>query len=108
MTNKNFELALEFLFPSEGGYSNHKADKGGATNMGVTQQTYNYYLKKNNLSQKDVKNITRNEAKEIYYNEYWKTSGADKIEDPKMAIAIFDTAVLHGPERAKSFYRQSG
>ena len=29
MSYKNFEKALEFLFPSEGGYSNHKNDLGG-------------------------------------------------------------------------------
>ncbi len=105
---KNFELGLDFLFPSEGGYSNHKNDKGGATNMGVTQATYNYYLKKHNLPTKDVKGITKGEAKQIYYDEYWKTSGADKIENPKLAIAVFDTAVLHGPGQAKNFYTKSG
>ena len=29
MSYKNFEKALEFLFPSESGYSNHKNDLGG-------------------------------------------------------------------------------
>lgn len=108
MPDKNFELALQFLFPSEGGYSNHKRDRGGATNMGITQSTYSVYLEKNGLSYKDVKFITKDEAAKIYYKDYWLTSGANKVSDPKIAIALFDTAVLHGPARAKSFYAQSG
>jgi len=108
MTDKNYEKALEFLFPSEGGYVNHKNDKGGATNMGITQSTYNNYMKKKNLSTKDVKLITRAEAEKIYYEDYWKTSGADKISDFNMAITLFDTAVLHGPGTARKFYNESG
>lgn len=108
MSYKNFEKALEFLFPSEGGYSNHKDDMGGPTNMGVTQSTYNSYRKKHNLPYKNVINITRGEAKQIYYEDYWLTSGADKVSDPKMGIVLFDTAVLHGPAKAREFYSYSG
>lgn len=108
MSYKNFEKALEFLFPSEGGYNNDKDDMGGPTNMGVTQSTYNSYRKKHNLPYKNVINITRGEAKQIYYEDYWLTSGADKVSDPKMGIVLFDTAVLHGPSKAREFYSYSG
>ena len=107
MSYENFQKALEFLFPSEGGYSNHKNDKGGATNMGITQNTYNAYRKQKNIPIKDVKNITKNEAIKIYYENYWLPSGADKINDSSMSIALFDTAVLHGPTTAKKYYNQS-
>lgn len=103
-----FQQALGFLFPAEGGYSNQKFDKGGATNMGITQATYNAYLKKNNLPTKDVKTITRNEAEKLYYDEFWVGSGASKISDPKMAVAYFDASVHHGPATAASFYKKSG
>lgn len=110
MSEETFKKALNFLYPSEGGYSNNKNDKGGPTNMGVTQATYNYYCRKHNLPAKNVKYITRDEATEFYYDEYWKGSGADKISEtnPKMAVAVFDTAVLHGPATAKSYYQKSG
>lgn len=85
MTKENFEVALQFLFPSEGGYINDKDDKGGPTNMGVTQSTYNAYRKRKGLPVKDVKYITKSEAVNLYYEDYWKVSGADNIADPNMA-----------------------
>ncbi len=107
MSKENFEKALQFLFPSEGGYVNDKDDKGGPTNMGVTQSTYNSYRRNKGLSTKSVKEITREEAINLYYENYWKMSGADNISDPNMAVALFDTAVLHGPSMAKKYYEQS-
>ena len=48
MSKENFQKALEFVFHAEGGYSNHKNDRGGATNMGVTQTAYNAYRQRKN------------------------------------------------------------
>lgn len=107
MSKENFEIALQFLFPSEGGYVNDKDDDGGPTNMGVTQDSYNYYRKKKGLPYKDVRYITKKEAVDLYYEDYWMVSGADSIQDVNMAVAMFDTAVLHGPWSAKQFYKQS-
>ena len=108
MSKKNFEKALQFLFPSEGGYVNDSKDSGGPTNMGVTQSTYNMYRKNQGLSPKDVKQITKGEAIDLYYKYYWKPSGADNISDPNMAVTLFDTAVLHGVGQAQQYYKQSG
>ena len=36
------------------------------------------------------------EAEDIYYNNYYKASGADKIENPRLALYVFDTAVNMG------------
>jgi len=108
MSLENFEVALQFLFPAEGGYVNNKNDKGGPTNMGVTQSTYNSYRKTKGLDLQSVKNITQKEAINLYYENYWKASGADNIEDTNFAVLVFDTAVLHGPYSAKRFYKLSG
>ena len=76
--------------------------------MGVTQSTYNMYRKNQGLSPKDVKQITKGEAVDLYYKYYWKPSGADNIPDPNMAVTLFDTAVLHGVGQAQQYYKQSG
>ena len=103
-----FETALKTTLKFEGGYSNNKNDKGGATNYGITQSSYNSWRKRNGLASQSVKNITQDEVKKIYYNDYWLASGANKASDPKMAVAIFDTAVLHGVGGAKKLLSQSG
>ena len=106
--DKGFDGAFQWILKAEGGYANVKGDKGGETNFGITHETYNSWCKENGLPLKSVKDITQKEVKNIYYNKYWLASGADKELDPKMAIALFDTAVLHGPSVAKKFYNQSG
>lgn len=109
-SNNVFDTAINFVLKAEGGYVNNKNDHGGATNMGITQKTYDACYQKYGFVPKDVKKLLPEEAKIIYYNEYWKASGADKLAatDPKMAIALFDTAVLHGVTGAKRLQEQSG
>ncbi|MBQ3640722.1 hypothetical protein II906_02160, partial [bacterium] len=99
---------LKYVLKSEGGYSNNKADRGGATNYGITQRTYDAYLNKNKLPHKNVANITYEEVKRIYFREYWQASGADKISDFKLALILFDSAVNHGVNGAKVLYQKSG
>ncbi len=105
--DKNFIEALDFVYKNEGGYSNHKEDKGGATNFGVTQRTYDDYCRRNNLTPKNVKDLTKDETVQIYYDDYWKKSGADKANNIFESIVLFDTAVLHGVGKAKSFYQKA-
>lgn len=99
---------LKFVLLREGGYSNNPNDKGGETNKGITYQTYNSYRKSRGLSPRSVKYITDEEVRDIYYNNYYKASGADKIQNPKLAAYVFDTAVNMGVSRAKEFLAKSG
>ncbi len=79
--DKDFNKILEYLYPQEGGYSNRKADLGGPTKLGVTQFTYDWYNKRNKIPTQNVKNITKGEATKIYYDYFWKESGASSIKD---------------------------
>ena len=103
----NFQKAIKHLFHLEGGYSNNKYDKGGETNYGITQKTYTAYLKKQNLQNKTVKQITKEDAISIYYQEYWLPSGASKILDFKLAYLLFDSCVNHGLSCGKNLYKKS-
>ena len=103
----NFQKAINHLFKLEGGYSNNKYDKGGETNYGITQKTYSAYLKKQNFQNKTVKDITKEEAINIYYQEYWLSSGSDKITDFKLAYLLFDSCVNHGLGIGKKLYKNS-
>lgn len=99
-----FEKALNFVLLHEGGFSNNVNDKGGATNKGITQRTYNAWLSSKGKNLKDVRNITDSEVKEIYYNNYWLKAGCDKMSE-KFAILAFDTAVNMGVGRVAEFLK---
>ncbi len=105
--NYRFEKALEYLFQAEGGYSNHKNDKGGATNFGITQRTYDAYQQRKGFAPTPVKQITRQEAAQIYYEDYWIASGADKIDNFPIALILFDSCVNHGVSAGKSLYKKA-
>lgn len=95
-----FERALAFVLRWEGGYSDHPDDPGGATNMGITQATYDAWRKSQGLSPRPVRDIQRGEVEAIYRSRYWAAIGADKLPDA-LALAAFDLAVNSGVATAK-------
>lgn len=105
-TKELFKKALKFVLEREGGYINNPNDKGGATNKGITQNTYNAYLKSKGQSIKDVRNITNVEVEDIYYTRYWLSAGCDKMS-AKFAVLCFDTAVNMGVSRVKPFLQEA-
>lgn len=103
----NFKKALEFVLKWEGGYVNNPHDKGGATNKGITQNTYNTWLKSLSLAPRDVKHITQEEVEQIYYKNYWRKAGCHNMS-PKFALLAFDTAVNMGVARVNQFMKAAG
>lgn len=101
---KLFKIGLKFVLKWEGGYVNNPNDKGGATNKGITQYTYNAWLKNLGLQPRDVKYITEDEVEQIYYTNYWKKAGCHNMS-PKFALLAFDTAVNMGLARVNQFMK---
>lgn len=103
----NFDKMMDHVFGSEGGLSNDKNDHGGLTNYGITEGTYRAYTGDSNA---DVSKITKEQAKEIYYKNYYQASGADELQktNPQLSFAVFDAAVNHGVGSAKKLLDQSG
>lgn len=85
-----FDSAMEFVFLVEGGLSDHAADKGGLTKYGVSQKAYP------NL---DIKNLTKEQAKDIVYRKIWDSVNADAFQ-PEVSIALMDFAVNSGNKTA--------
>ena len=102
--DQDFDKMLDFVLKAEGGYVAN--DCGQAVNKGIQQNTYDSYRKRKGLAKKDVKNITDAEVRDIYYNDFYKASGADKINNKRLALYVFDTAVNMGVSRAKDFLEQ--
>ncbi|MGE0529476.1 MAG: glycoside hydrolase family 108 protein, partial [Bdellovibrionales bacterium] len=90
-----FRQAVENVLKVEGGYTNHPDDRGGPTNFGITLQTLSQY-RGTPVSDEDVRNLTRDEAIDIYYKFYWLPLGLDKVTKTKLAALIFDQGVNKG------------
>ena len=94
----NFATAVEHIFADEGLYSDHAADRGGATKYGVTRATLARY-RGQEVSKQDVRQLTLAEAQEIYQKLYWEEAHCDELP-PRLRYFHFDSAVQHGTHGA--------
>lgn len=85
----------------------HPEDPGGETNMGITQRTYDSWRASRGLPRRPVRDLTREEAAEIYRSQYWQPLGCESMP-PASALMAFDCAVNQGPGRAREFLNRSG
>ena len=108
-TDVGFKKAMPHLFNREGDYSDHALDKGGKTKYGITEDTLkNYRDNYGKFKDTNIGSLTKEQAAQIYYDEYWKKSGADKIKDKDLAYVHFDATVNHGLGNSRKFLEQSG
>ena len=88
------EEALERLIAKEGKYSNNPADKGGETMFGITAR-----VARANGYTGLMRNLTREQAKAIYRQQYWIGPEFSSVAtlSPAIAEEMFDTGVNMGP-----------
>jgi lysozyme family protein len=82
-----FETAVEVVLKHEGGYVNDPHDPGGETNFGISKRVY---------ASVDIKNLTKQDAANIYKRDYWSYGRFGEIHDQAVATKAFDMAVLCG------------
>lgn len=89
---------IDGVIQSEGGYVNHPSDRGGPTKYGITLATLAAWRGKK-VTAEDVKQLTREEAFNIYYKRYVTGPGFDKIVaiDVRVGAELVDSGVLSGP-----------
>lgn len=104
--NPNFNEALSLVLKHEGGYVNHPADPGGATNLGITIGTAKRYGvdmdSDGDTDILDIKKLTVAAASKIYKGEYWNKVSGDLLPSG-LDYAVFDFAVNSGVSRAGKF-----
>jgi len=89
MSRRLFEQAVEVVLAHEGeAFTNHPLDKGGPTRFGIAQR-WN--------PDADVRELTREQAIEIYWQRYWLGRGYDQLPEA-IAIKVFDLAVNLGEQ----------
>lgn len=86
----NFDEAFEELIGHEGGYVNDTRDPGGETKYGISKRAY---------PGEDIKNLTLERAKKIYFHDYWGSAGCDTLP-PALKFDMFDMAVNSGVTQA--------
>lgn len=99
-----FQKLNAFVAKSEGGFVNHPADKGGATNMGITQATLAEW-RGEAVSVEDVRSLTRAEADAIYWARYYTVNRCPEMPE-RMAMVVYNCGVLSGPKRAVEFIQK--
>ena len=102
MASAAFLESLPFILRWEGGYVNHPADPGGATNKGVTQKVYDDWRRGQGQPPRDVRQLVDEEMHAIYETGYWVPPRCPQLASP-LDLAQFDTAVNMGVGRAVRF-----
>lgn len=97
MTHFVWDSAFDITIGFEGGYVNDPNDAGGETKYGISKRAY---------PDLDIKNLTLEQAKEIYHRDYWERCKCDFIPDA-LSIALFDFAVNSGTKRAVRYLQRA-
>ena len=89
----NIEQFIDELIKREGGYVNIAADRGGATNYGITEA-----VARANGYKGHMKDLPLALAKDIYRKQYWIQPRFDQINiiNPAVAEELLDTGVNCG------------
>lgn len=105
-----FEKAIPHILKWEGGYVNHPADPGGATNRGIIFSLFKQYAKALGLppTVDALKDLTEDQAKFIYREHFWNAMKGDQIKDQQLATIILDTFVNQGYRGLRLAQREAG
>lgn len=105
MSASNFESSLSLVLKDEGGYVNDARDPGGATNLGITQRTYDLYRRGIGKPVQDVRQISQDEVESIYRRGYWNACRCDELP-AGLDYTVFDAAVNSGPAQAAKWLQR--
>ena len=92
------------LIEREGGFVDHPADRGGATNFGITEAVARAHGYGGPMSL-----LPRDQASAIYTRLYWLRPRFSEVarRAPRIAAELFDTGANMGPGVAATFLQRS-
>ena len=94
----NFNAAFDEVIGLEGGYSNDPNDAGGETNWGIAKRWH---------PEVDIKNLTKTEAKDIYWLKYWNPLKLALVINSSVTTEIFEQLINMGLYQAILHVQQS-
>lgn len=109
--SENFEIAMQYLPAHEGGWSDHRLDPGGATNLGITLRVWRRYCVKMRWPRPGKAELRRLQwsdpgVRAFYYSEYWVKAYCNELPNGLDYIA-FDAAVNSGPRRSIKWWQRA-
>ncbi|MGC0224911.1 glycoside hydrolase family 108 protein [Pseudooceanicola nitratireducens] len=104
MSRKNFPACFAITLKHEGGYVDHPRDPGGATNMGIIRATLAKWRGRA-VSKQEVRDLSQNEAAQIYRRNYWDAVKGDALPDG-MDLVAYDGGVNSGPRRGAQWLQK--
>lgn len=105
----DFERAFGIIVDVEKGLSLDPADPGNwtggkrgigelkGTKYGISAATYPHV---------DIRNLTLDQAKGLYLNDFWEAAECDEVEWP-LNLILFDGAVQHDPVDARELLQKA-
>lgn len=87
-------LIMTVILKHEGGYVFDPDDPGGETKYGISKRSYPGL---------DIKNLTRDQAIQIYKKDYYLKMGIDKIQNLNLAVQVMDFGVNAGTGTALKY-----
>ena len=107
MITMRFDDVFRVVLGFEGGYSNDPNDRGGETNLGVTEGTLRSAQAKGWVPRHvTVKTLTLEHARTIYKKGYWDPIRGDLLPEP-LDLILFDAAINHGPGGATKLLQEA-
>ncbi|HUU99464.1 MAG TPA: glycosyl hydrolase 108 family protein [Bacteroidales bacterium] len=97
-----FNKCIKVILKNEGGYGNHPADPGGETKYGIADASDGNKdgmvdIDRDGHGDVPVKDLTVDQAKEIYFKKYWIPMNLDGIRSEELVLQVFDFGVNAGP-----------
>lgn len=94
-----FNRVSRIVLVNEGGFVDDPDDAGGATNMGIAWSTWQSYAKTDlgvDPTLENLKRLTAGQAETIYRKRYWEPRGFCKIDNPHVALMVYDWTITSG------------
>ncbi|AUZ65883.1 peptidoglycan-binding protein [Citrobacter telavivensis] len=106
-----FRNALTFVLSAERGYVNDPTDRGGETNLGISDKRDGVADGKTDVDgdgkpDTRIRDLTVEQAGQIYFRDYWYPAYCPLWPD-EVALFVFDSSVQHGAKKAVQLLQEA-